>query len=59
MSKVYSDPKLKYYSIVNSENRGSKEGYNFIIPSSYIGDPSGCNETKRDTVMDDIIRNFD
>lgn len=56
MHKVYDDPKLPYYSIVNSENKYSKQGYNFTIPSSYIGDPSGCNETKRDSVM---ILNFD
>ena len=51
MSKVYADPKLPYYEIVTSENRYSKPGYNFIIPSAYIGDPSGCNETKRDSIM--------
>lgn len=56
MNKVYSDPKLPYYNVVNSENHSSKQGYSFTIPSSYIGDPSGCNETKRDSVM---ILNFD
>ena len=56
MSKVYADPKLPYLAVVSGENRGSKSGYSFIIPSAYIGDPSGCNETKRDSIMD---LNFD
>ena len=51
MQKVYNDPQLPYYGIVNDENKWTKEGYDFTIPASYIGDPSGCNETKRDTVM--------
>ena len=51
ISKVYSDPQLPYYKIVTAENRQSVPGYNFIIPSAYIGDPSGCNETKRDSIM--------
>ena len=51
MSKVYADPKLPYLSVVSGENRGAKSGYSFTIPSAYIGDPSGCNETKRDSIM--------
>ena len=51
MNKVYSDPSLPYHAIVSAEDRYSKPGYNFIIPSAYIGDPSGCNETKRDSIM--------
>lgn len=51
MQKVYNDPQLPYYGIVNAENKWSKEGYDFPIPDAYIGDPSGCNETKRDSVM--------
>ena len=47
MSKVYADPRLPYLAIVTD----AKKGYNFTIPSSYIGDPSGCNETKRDSIM--------
>ena len=45
MKKVYSDPKLPYYAIVNSDNKSSKTGYSFPIPSAYSGDASGCNET--------------
>ncbi|MBQ4441682.1 MAG: transglycosylase domain-containing protein [Bacteroidales bacterium] len=51
MQKVYGDPKLPYYAVVNSENKSAQSGYSFTIPESYIGDPSGCNETKRDSVM--------
>ena len=51
MSKVYSDPKLPYQQIVNGTDKSSKSGYTFAIPSAYIGDPSGCNETKRDSIM--------
>ena len=51
MQKVYGDPKLPYYAVVNSENKTAKSGYSFTIPEAYIGDPSGCNETKRDSVM--------
>jgi len=45
MKKVYSDPKLPYYTVVNSENKSSKSGYSFPIPAAYTGDASGCNET--------------
>ena len=45
MKKVYSDPKLPYYSVANAENKTSKSGYYFPIPSAYSGDASGCNET--------------
>ena len=45
MKKVYSDPLLPYYAVVNSENKSSKNGYSFPIPSAYSGDASGCNET--------------
>ena len=51
MSKVYADPKLPYLAVVTGENKSSKSGYSFTIPSAYIGDPSGCNETKRDSIM--------
>jgi len=51
MQKVYNDPKLPYYAIINSDNKGASNGYAFSIPEAYIGDPSGCNETKRDSVM--------
>jgi Membrane carboxypeptidase/penicillin-binding protein len=51
MQKVYGDLQLPYYAVVNSENKTAKSGYSFTIPEAYIGDPSGCNETKRDSVM--------
>lgn len=51
MQKVYSDPNLPYHAIVTAENRWSKPGFDFTIPAAYIGDPSGCNEVKRDSVM--------
>ena len=51
INKVYADPKLPYHAVVTAENRSAKNGYNFTIPSSYTGDPSGCNETKRDSIM--------
>lgn len=51
MNKVYSDPQLPYNKIITSENRYSSDQYIFKQPSAYIGDPSGCNETKRDSIM--------
>lgn len=51
MSKVYSDPQLPYNKIITSENRYSSDQYIFKQPAAYIGDPSGCNETKRDSIM--------
>ena len=51
ISKVYADPNLPYLAVVTGENKSSKNGYSFTIPSAYIGDPSGCNETKRDSIM--------
>ncbi len=51
MQKVYSDPSLPYHAIVTASDRWTKPGYDFTIPAAYIGDPSGCNETKRDSVM--------
>ncbi|MBQ3740125.1 MAG: transglycosylase domain-containing protein [Bacteroidales bacterium] len=44
MKKVYSDPKLPYYAIVNSPTKTAQTGYYFTIPSAYTGDESGCNE---------------
>lgn len=51
MQKVYGDSQLPYHAIVTAPDRWSKSGYDFTVPESYIGDPSGCNETKRDSVM--------
>lgn len=51
MQKVYGDTQLLYHAIVTASDRWSKPGYDFTIPAAYIGDPSGCNETKRDSVM--------
>lgn len=51
MQKVYGDTQLPYHAIVTASDRWSKPGYDFTIPAAYIGDPSGCNETKRDSVM--------
>lgn len=57
MQKVYSDPDLPYHAIVSAENKWSKPGYDFPIPAAYIGDPSGCNEIKRDVTESEL--NFD
>lgn len=51
MQKVYGDPDLPYNALVTASNKWSQPGYDFVVPASYIGDPSGCNETKRDSVM--------
>ena len=57
MKKVYSDPSLPYYSIVNSPTKSSKTGYYFTIPSAYSGDESGCNENTNSTPHNKL--NFD
>jgi penicillin-binding protein 1A len=51
ISKVYADPKLPYLQVVTGPDKSPKSGYSFAIPDAYIGDPSGCNETKRDSIM--------
>ena len=51
MQKVYADPQLPYHAIVSSESKWTTPGYNFTIPEAYIGDPSGCNQVKMDSVM--------
>lgn len=49
MQMVYADPNLPYYKVVNSENKSSTRGYDFIMPAAYTGDKSGCNEDQKDT----------
>jgi penicillin-binding protein 1A len=46
MQKCYADPELPYARII--ANPSKYPGYDFTIPASYIGDPSGCNEQKRE-----------
>jgi penicillin-binding protein 1A len=46
MQKCYEDPKLPYHQIVAEQD--DKFGYNFIIPATYTGDPSGCNEKPKE-----------
>lgn len=46
MQKCYSDPNLPYSKVV--ANPEKYPGLEFTIPSAYTGDPSGCNEQKRE-----------
>ncbi len=46
MQKCYNDPELPYYHAVQDPE--NNPGRNFIIPEAYTGDPSGCNEEKRE-----------
>jgi len=46
MQKCYEDPELPYHKIVSEPEK--YQGYNFTIPASYTGDPSGCNEKPRE-----------
>ncbi|HPE39690.1 MAG TPA: transglycosylase domain-containing protein [Bacteroidales bacterium] len=46
MQKCYSDPELPYSKVV--ANPAKYPGLEFTIPEAYTGDPSGCNEQKRE-----------
>lgn len=46
MQKCYSDPNLPYSKVVANPEKYS--GLEFTIPAAYTGDPSGCNEQKRE-----------
>lgn len=46
MQKCYSDPNLPYSKVV--ANPEKYPGLEFTIPAAYTGDPSGCNEQKRE-----------
>lgn len=46
MQKCYSDPELPYSKVVT--NPAKYPGLEFTIPEAYTGDPSGCNEQKRE-----------
>ena len=48
MQKCYNDPELPYSKVAANPEHS---GYDFTIPESYIGDPSGCNETVRERPM--------
>jgi len=46
MQKCYADKELPYARVI--ANPAKYPGYDFTIPASYVGDPSGCNEQKRE-----------
>ena len=52
MQKCYEDPSLPYHKIVAEPEKYS--GYNFHIPETYTGDPSGCNEKPKERKRPDF-----
>lgn len=46
MQKCYADKELPYARVI--ANPAKYPGFDFTIPASYVGDPSGCNEQKRE-----------
>ncbi len=46
MQKCYADRELPYARVI--ANPVKYPGFDFTIPASYVGDPSGCNEQKRE-----------